>query len=142
MSFHQIYELRGIIQLTGGSRFTLTAKHTTEIFLLSVICKVAASGFVMKSLVNLSEKHFYHFCFRVVFTDQDHAQEPGPHLTGPASEDSVLLLQETQPQPRLGLTHTNTDPTHTHVYSTYMHTRLLLYEQLLQRAAAGRQFES
>lgn len=41
-------------------------------------------------------------CLRLTLTGQDHTQEPGAHVTGPASEDPLLVLQETPPEPRLG----------------------------------------
>ena len=51
----------------------------------------------------------------------DNAQEPGAHVTGPASEDAFLLLQETQQEPRLGAEHSPHTQIHTHIY-TYIHS--------------------
>ena len=61
-------------------------------------------------------------CFVVFFVaGQDNAQEPGAHVTGTASEDTLLLLQETQQEPRLGAKHS--PHTHTQIHThTYIHT--------------------
>lgn len=46
-----------------------------------------------------------------------HAQKPGPHVAVPFPEDLLLLLQETQLQPRVGLKHPDSE-THTHLNVT------------------------